>query len=61
MNLHTQYMLLDAQGKTQTMSLAEIFSHNEKTLLYVYPRDNTPGCTIENKDFSCLKYDFEKI
>jgi peroxiredoxin Q/BCP len=30
-------------------------------VLYFYPKDNTPGCTIEAKDFSCVVSDFEKI
>lgn len=29
-------------------------------VLYFYPKDSTPGCTIEGKDFSCLLEDFEK-
>jgi thioredoxin-dependent peroxiredoxin len=28
-------------------------------VLYFYPRDNTPGCSLEAKDFSYLKKDFE--
>ncbi|HEY8574466.1 peroxiredoxin [Phenylobacterium sp.] len=32
-----------------------------KTLvLYFYPKDDTPGCTTEAKDFSALAADFEK-
>lgn len=27
-------------------------------VLYFYPKDNTPGCTIEAKDFSALKSEF---
>ena len=27
-------------------------------VLYFYPRDNTPGCTIENKEFSDLRAAF---
>ena len=30
-------------------------------VLYFYPKDNTPGCTNEAKDFSSLKKDFDKI
>ena len=30
-------------------------------VLYFYPRDNTPGCTIEAKDFTKLKPQFEKL
>jgi thioredoxin-dependent peroxiredoxin len=29
-------------------------------VLYFYPRDNTPGCTTEAKDFTDLKPEFEK-
>jgi peroxiredoxin Q/BCP len=29
--------------------------------LYAYPRDNTPGCTQEAKDFSCLLADFHRL
>jgi len=29
-------------------------------VLYFYPKDNTPGCTIEGNDFSSLKSSFEK-
>jgi len=30
-------------------------------ILYFYPKDNTPGCTIEAKDFTKLKKEFEKM
>jgi len=30
-----------------------------KLVLFFYPKDDTPGCTIENKDFSALAGDFE--
>lgn len=31
------------------------------TLLYFYPKDNTPGCTTEATDFSRLKSEFENL
>jgi peroxiredoxin Q/BCP len=31
-----------------------------KLVLFFYPKDDTPGCTIENKDFSALADQFEK-
>ena len=34
---------------------------NKKLILYFYPKDNTPGCTNEAKDFSYLFKDFEKL
>lgn len=30
-------------------------------VVYFYPKDNTPGCTIEAKDFSSLMPQFEKL
>ncbi len=27
-------------------------------VLFFYPKDNTPGCTVENKDFSALAREF---
>ena len=31
----------------------------KKAVLFFYPKDNTPGCTTEAKDFSALKSEFE--
>lgn len=28
-------------------------------VLYFYPKDSTPGCSLEAKEFSCLEKDFE--
>ncbi len=32
----------------------------QKLVIFFYPKDNTPGCTTEAKDFSALKADFDK-
>jgi len=32
----------------------------QKVVLYFYPKDSTPGCTIEGKDFTELHNAFEK-
>lgn len=32
----------------------------KSVVLYFYPKDDTPGCTVEAKDFTCLKDEFEK-
>lgn len=31
-----------------------------KLVLFFYPKDDTPGCTVENKDFSALFAEFEQ-
>lgn len=58
-NLEKKYEILSA-WEVFEKNLKEIFKDSEKTLLYFYPKNNTPGCTLENKDFSCLKKDFEE-
>ncbi|MBN1390856.1 MAG: peroxiredoxin [Candidatus Thermoplasmatota archaeon] len=51
------FCLLDQEGK-------EVCSDDllgKWTVLYFYPKDNTPGCTVEAKDFSCAVEDFAKM
>ncbi|MDD2693660.1 MAG: peroxiredoxin [Candidatus Gracilibacteria bacterium] len=43
------------------MNLTPYLSKSPKTLLYFYPKDNTPGCTLEAQDFTRLKKDFEVL
>ncbi|BBC71218.1 peroxiredoxin [Altererythrobacter sp. B11] len=31
----------------------------QKLVLFFYPKDDTPGCTTENKDFTALKAEFD--
>ena len=33
----------------------------KKHILYFYPKDNTPGCTTEAKDFSAKIKEFNKL
>lgn len=33
----------------------------KNVVLYFYPKDNTPGCTMESKDFRDLNHEFHKI
>lgn len=49
-------------NKPETKS--EIFNlkHEAKPLvLFFYPKDNTPGCNIENQDFSALRLKFNEL
>ncbi len=59
MNLENKYEVLTWNWEVKLLTLKEILSDDKKTLLYFYPKDNTPWCSLENKDFSCLKKDFE--
>lgn len=40
-------------------SFADLKGRN--VVLYFYPKDNTPGCTLEGKDFRDLGADFAKL
>jgi len=37
------------------------FRGNKQVVLYFYPKDDTPGCTIESQEFSDLQEEFEKL
>ena len=43
---------------TAPVSLAAL--KGKTVVLYFYPKDDTPGCTNEAKDFSALKSEFDK-
>lgn len=36
-------------------------SRGKKIVLYFYPRDNTPGCTLEGQEFNKLLAQFRKL
>ncbi len=61
LNLKNKYEAVTASWESAEMTLEQLLSFSDKTLLFFYPKDNTPGCTNENKDFSRLKTDFEKL
>ena len=42
----------------QNISLEDYIG--KKVVLYFYPKDNTPGCTVESKDFRDLHPEFEQ-
>ena len=58
MNLEKAYKIINISWIYES-NLREIFSKSEKTILYFYPKDNTPWCSLEARDFSCMKKEFE--
>lgn len=46
--------------QNQTVSLADYFE-SKNVLLYFYPKDDTPGCTIEANDFTQLAEEFAAL
>ena len=56
-DLAPDFNLPDESGK-----LVSLESYRGKqVVLYFYPKDDTSGCTIEAKDFSCLSDNFGKL
>ncbi|WP_184017394.1 peroxiredoxin [Sphingobium boeckii] len=47
-------MLVLTDGSTKKLSAFQ----GKALVLYFYPKDDTPGCTTEAKDFSALRGDF---
>ncbi|MDH5407424.1 MAG: peroxiredoxin [Gammaproteobacteria bacterium] len=43
----------------ETINLAD-FKANKNVVLYFYPKDDTPGCTIEANQFTALMGEFDK-
>jgi thioredoxin-dependent peroxiredoxin len=53
-------LYINPQHLTEETTLAAILAKSPYTILYFYPKDNTPGCTIEARDFSKHVGDFKK-
>ncbi len=51
------FCLLDSNKKEHCLNDYK----GKYVVLYFYPKDNTPGCTLEAIDFSRLKEDFKKL
>ncbi len=43
-----------------TISFSDILGQSEYTILYFYPKDDTPGCTLEAQGFQVLYPEFLK-
>ena len=51
----------DFQLKNQNGATKSLKDYAGKWLvLYIYPKDDTPGCTIQGKSFTATKEEFEK-
>lgn len=59
--IFTQSRTILIAGNSKETTLKDILSQSGKTLFYFYPKNDTPGCTLENTDFTSLKSDFESL
>ncbi len=55
-NAFPNFSLPNQDGKT--MTLADFAGH--WLVVYFYPKDDTPGCTIQGRSFSATKEDFDE-
>lgn len=56
-DLVPNFSLTSDQGE-----ILDIAKYKGKNIvIYFYPKDDTPGCTIEAKDFSCVIDEFNKL
>ena len=50
-----EFSAINQDGETVTLSQ---FAGNKNVVLYFYPKDDTPGCTIEANEFTALIDEF---
>lgn len=48
-------------GSSEQKTMQELLQQAPYTLLYFYPKDSTPGCTIESRDFTKLVNKFNDL
>lgn len=46
---------------TWIMSLSSLLTQSPLTLIFFYPKDDTPGCTLEAQTFTRLKSEFSEL
>lgn len=46
------YSLVHSDQTISEVSLNQLLQRSPKTILYFYPKNDTPGCTVEALDFS---------
>lgn len=52
---------IDFTGKADNGEIFNLATIKKPIVLFFYPKDNTPGCTIENRDFASLYNEFTKL
>lgn len=61
MDLNKNIEIVLPNLEEKIISMWDLLKNSQKTLLFFYPKDNTPGCTNENKDFSLYKNEFNNL
>lgn len=61
MKVFNEKFLVVQGNHREEKDIFDPLSSFDKTIFYFYPRDNTPGCTTEARDFTCLEKEFQKL
>jgi peroxiredoxin len=62
LDLSGTYRYLDSEKKVfSSGTLASLLNEHRYTIVYFYPKDGTPNCTIQALDFSLMKEEFAKL
>ncbi len=56
-----EFTAMDASGKMHTLASISQGQKGKPFVLYFYPQDDTPGCTVEACDFRDLRPKFAKL
>lgn len=59
-DLTKSYEIVSSDLSVENKKLWELLT-KDKNIIYFYPKDNTPGCSLEAKDFTCMKEKFEEL
>ncbi|MDD4151142.1 MAG: peroxiredoxin [Candidatus Gracilibacteria bacterium] len=54
------YEVVNVDLSVENKKLGELLN-KDKNIIYFYPKDNTPGCSLEALDFTCMKGKFDEL
>lgn len=60
LDIEKKYEIILSNWNVEIKQLKDLLT-TEKTIIYFYPKDNTPGCSLEASDFTCRKKDFDDM
>lgn len=59
-DLTKTYELVNTDLSVENKKLSELLN-KDKNIIYFYPKDNTPWCSLEAIDFTCMKEKFDEL
>ena len=53
--------ITNAKQEEEQVSFQQLLDQSQYTILYFYPKDNTPGCTLEALEFQSIADKFQEL